>query len=87
MLNLSMMLTESARAQPGQIAVTEGDRAMTCPNVVEFPVVCYGILRAGAVVVPVNTVFRRSGVAYHLADSGARMHLCAPANQKAGSRT
>jgi acyl-coenzyme A synthetase/AMP-(fatty) acid ligase len=44
-----------------------------------FPVVYDGILRAGAVVVPVSTMFRRSEVAYHLADCGARMHFCAAA--------
>jgi hypothetical protein len=32
------MLTDSGRDQPGQIAVIEDDRAMTCQNVVEFPV-------------------------------------------------
>ncbi|RZL77586.1 MAG: long-chain fatty acid--CoA ligase [Rhodococcus sp. (in: high G+C Gram-positive bacteria)] len=101
MLNLSVMLTDSARDRPDQTAVVEGDRSMTyrevddaanrvaallvdsginagdrvamsCPNILEFPVVYYGILKAGAVVVPLNTMLRRSEVAYHLTDSGAR---------------
>ncbi|MFF0148963.1 long-chain acyl-CoA synthetase [Amycolatopsis sulphurea] len=105
MLNLSMMLTDSARRLPGKVAVRQGCRSMTyrevdqranqvanllrdrgiqpgdrvaitCPNVLEFPPVYFGILKAGAVVVPLNTMLKRPEVAYHLSDSGARAYFC-----------
>lgn len=58
--------------------VNAGDRvAMSVPNVLEFPVIYYGILKAGAVVVPMNTMLKRDEVAYHLRDSGARAYFFA----------
>jgi long-chain acyl-CoA synthetase len=49
-----------------------GDRAgIMMPNVAEFPVVYYGILRAGGVVVPMNSLLKEREVAYYLGDSGA----------------
>ncbi|MDR3655542.1 MAG: long-chain fatty acid--CoA ligase [Mycobacterium sp.] len=106
MLNLSVMLTDSARDRPSTTAILEGDRRMTyreinaaanqvaalliqrgivagdrvaisIPNVLEFPIVYYGILKAGAVVVPMNTMLKRAEVAYHLQDSGARAYFFA----------
>ncbi|MFE2443671.1 AMP-binding protein [Streptomyces sp. NPDC021218] len=49
---------------------------MSCANVPQFPVVHYGILKAGAVVVPVNVLLKRREIAYHLADSEARAYFC-----------
>jgi long-chain acyl-CoA synthetase len=43
------------------------------PNVPYFPVCYYGILSAGAVVVPMNVLNRRREVAFYLNDSGARL--------------
>ena len=49
-----------------------GDRAgIMLPNVTEFAVVYYGVLRAGGVVVPMNPLLKRREVAYYLGDSGA----------------
>src|SRR5580698_1943143 len=49
-----------------------GDRVgMMMPNVAEVPVVYYGILRAGGVVVPMNPLLKAREVAYYLGDSGA----------------
>src|SRR5580698_6333039 len=49
-----------------------GDRVgIMMPNVAEFPVVYYGILRAGGVVVPMNPLLKEREVAYYLGDSGA----------------
>jgi long-chain acyl-CoA synthetase len=49
-----------------------GDRiGMMMPNVAEVPVVYYGILRAGGVVVPMNPLLKAREVAYYLGDSGA----------------
>src|SRR5215213_8106348 len=43
------------------------------PNLPQFPALYYGILRAGAVVVPMNPLLKAREVAYHLGDSGARV--------------
>jgi long-chain acyl-CoA synthetase len=49
-----------------------GDRVgIMMPNVAEVPVVYYGILRAGGVVVPMNPLLKAREVAYYLSDSGA----------------
>jgi long-chain acyl-CoA synthetase len=46
------------------------------PNLPYFPVILYGALRLGAVVVPMNPLLKGREVAFHLSDSGAR-HLFA----------
>ena len=49
-----------------------GDRVgIMQPNVAEFAVTYYGVLRAGGVVVPMNPLLKRREVAYYLGDSGA----------------
>src|SRR6266699_6784094 len=49
-----------------------GDRVgIMMPNVAEVPVVYYGVLRAGGVVVPMNPLLKAREVAYYLGDSGA----------------
>jgi long-chain acyl-CoA synthetase len=56
--------------------VRPGDRdADMLPNVPEFAVVYYGILRAGGVVVPMNPLLKEREVAYYLEDSQARLML------------
>ncbi len=56
--------------------VEQGDRVgLMLPNVLEFPVAYYGILRAGGVVVPMNVLLKRREIAYYLGDSGARLLL------------
>jgi long-chain acyl-CoA synthetase len=57
--------------------IGRGDRvALTCPNIPYFPIVYYGILKAGAVVVPLNVLLKGREVAYHLADSQAIAYFC-----------
>jgi long-chain acyl-CoA synthetase len=57
--------------------VRPGDRvALACPNLPYFPMVYFGILKAGAVVVPLNVLLKRSEIAYHLDDSGAKALFC-----------
>ena len=54
--------------------IEEGDRvAVMLPNVPYFALVYYGVLRIGAVVVPINPRYEGDEVAYHLADSGAKV--------------
>ncbi|MEE1829644.1 long-chain-fatty-acid--CoA ligase [Streptomyces sp. SP17KL33] len=52
--------------------VRPGDRvALMLPNVPEFVVLYYGVLRAGGVVVPMNPLLKTRETEYHLTDSGA----------------
>ena len=45
------------------------------PNVPEFPIAYYGVLRAGGVVVPMNVLLKRREIAFYLEDSGAKLLL------------
>ena len=54
--------------------VGPGDRvAVMLPNVPYFPVVYYGALRLGAIVVPMNVLLRGREVAFYCRDSGAKV--------------
>jgi long-chain acyl-CoA synthetase len=58
------------------LGIAPGDHvAMSCPNVPWFPLVYFGILKAGAVVVPLNVLLKPREIAYHLKDSDARALL------------
>jgi long-chain acyl-CoA synthetase len=55
-----------------ELGFRPGDRVgLMMPNVAEVPVVYYGVLRAGGVVVPMNPLLKAREVAYYLGDSGA----------------
>jgi long-chain acyl-CoA synthetase len=57
-----------------QRGVGPGDRVgLMLPNVPHFAVLYYGILRAGAVVVPMNPLLKQREVAYYLGNSGAKL--------------
>src|SRR4051794_11763860 len=57
--------------------VQPGDRVgLMLPNVPYFPVIYYGILRAGGVVVPMNVLLKGREVSFYLTDPGAK-HLFA----------
>jgi len=45
------------------------------PNVPEFPVAYYGVLRAGGIVVPMNVLLKRREIAFYLEDPGAELLL------------
>jgi long-chain acyl-CoA synthetase len=56
--------------------IRTGDRVgLMMPNTPEFPELYYGILRAGAIVVPMNPLFKSREVEYYLTDSGAALAL------------
>ncbi|SEG73976.1 long-chain acyl-CoA synthetase [Nonomuraea solani] len=105
MLNLSIILEDSARNAPDRTALVFGDLrlpysmvdsvanqvanllvargigkgdkvALLCPNVPYFPFVYFGILKAGAIVVPLNVLLRPREISYHLADSEAKALFC-----------
>ena len=57
--------------------IEPGDKvALSCPNLPYFPIVYYGILKAGAVVVPLNVLLKGREIAYHLDDSEAVAYFC-----------
>jgi long-chain acyl-CoA synthetase len=57
--------------------IQPGDKvALSCPNLPFFPIVYYGILKAGAVVVPLNVLLKGREIAYHLNDSDAKAYFC-----------
>ncbi|WP_327130308.1 long-chain fatty acid--CoA ligase [Streptomyces sp. NBC_01343] len=59
--------------------VRPGDRvAVITPNVPHFPIAYYGVLRAGAVVVPMNPLLKAREIAFVLRDAGARLVLTSP---------
>ena len=105
MLNLSVLLEDSALIFPDRDAVVLGDTrltyaqvngaanmvanllvsrgirpgdkvALTCPNLPYFTVVYYGILKAGATVVPLNVLLKGREIAYHLGDAEAKAYFC-----------
>ena len=43
------------------------------PNVPDFPIAYYGVLRAGGIVVPMNVLLKRREIAFYLGDSGAKI--------------
>ena len=56
--------------------IAPGDHvALSCPNLPWFPIAYYGILKAGAVVVPLNVLLKPREIAYHLKDSDAKALL------------
>ncbi|RCG25028.1 long-chain fatty acid--CoA ligase [Sphaerisporangium album] len=105
MLNLSVVLEDSARERPDHTAVVFGDLrmpyslvntlanqvaallasrgigkgdkvALACPNLPYFPIVYFGVLKAGAAVVPLNVLLQTQEIAYHLRDSQAKALFC-----------
>jgi long-chain acyl-CoA synthetase len=59
--------------------VKAGDRvAMIMPNVIYFPIVYYAILRAGAIVVPMNPLLKAGEITYTWNDSGAKLAVVFP---------
>jgi long-chain acyl-CoA synthetase len=105
MLNLSILLEQSAQLYPNKTAFTfsdnnfsysqinaaanqvangllekgikKGDKvALSCFNLPYFPIIYFGILKAGAVVVPLSVLLKEDEIAYHLTDSDAKAYFC-----------
>jgi long-chain acyl-CoA synthetase len=56
-----------------EMGIGHGDKvALSCPNLPYFPMVYYGIMKAGAAVVPLSVLFKPREIAYHLSDSDAK---------------
>lgn len=105
MLNVSLVLEESAKRHPSKtafictgtvltyleaneaankvanglqaIGIKPGDKvALTCPNLPQFPILYYGILKAGAVVVPLSILLQKEEIIYQLNDCEAKAYFC-----------
>lgn len=67
-------MSQRVAATLAQKGVNPGDRvALIMPNIPQMAFIYYGVLRFGAVVVPMNPLLKAREIAYHLADSGARL--------------
>ena len=63
-----------AAALLSSLGVEPGDRVgVMLPNVPAFPIVFYGALAAGAVVVPMNPLLKSREVAHYVGDSGVKV--------------
>lgn len=105
MLNLSVLLEDSARRYPQKTAfifgevqlsfaqvngaanqvanglrakgIQPGDKvALSSFNLPYFPIIYFGILKAGAVVVPLSVLLKKDEIVYHLSDSEAKAYFC-----------
>ncbi|MEO8861028.1 MAG: long-chain fatty acid--CoA ligase [Ginsengibacter sp.] len=105
MLNLAVILEDSASRYPSKAAFTfmenaltysevnesanrvanglrnigiqTGDKvALSCLNLPQFPIVYFGILKAGAIVVPLSVLLKKDEIEYHLRDSDAKTYFC-----------
>ncbi|MDN5216303.1 long-chain fatty acid--CoA ligase [Fulvivirgaceae bacterium BMA12] len=57
--------------------IQPGDKiALSCLNLPHFPILYYGILKTGAVVVPVNVLLKANEIGYVLNNSDAKVFLC-----------
>jgi len=57
--------------------IKRGDKvALSCLNLPYFPIIYFGILKAGAVVVPLSVLLKHDEVTYHLNNSDAKAYFC-----------
>ncbi len=78
--HLSYAELDAASSQVANLLVSRGigrgDKvALSCPNVPSFTVIYFGILKAGATVVPLNVLLKAREVTYHLTDSEAKAYF------------
>ncbi|MFA1545838.1 long-chain fatty acid--CoA ligase [Actinomadura chokoriensis] len=80
-LRLSYAFIDSVANQVANLlrsrGIGPGDKvALSSPNLPYFPMVYFGVLKAGAVVVPLNVLLKPREIAYHLGDSDAKAFFC-----------
>ena len=104
MLNLSILLEDSARRYPDAKAFTfngsslsfqqidqaanmvanglrakgfkEGDKiALSCFNLPYFPIIYFGVMKMGGVLVPLSVLLKKEEIIYHLKDSEAKAYF------------
>jgi long-chain acyl-CoA synthetase len=60
-----------------QAGISKGNKvALSCQDVPSFVIAYYGILKAGAVVLPLNILLKTREIAYHLTDGDAKAYFC-----------
>lgn len=60
-----------------KLGIQKGDKvALSCFNLPYFPIIYFGILKAGAAVVPLSVLLKKDEIAYHLDDSDAKAYFC-----------
>ncbi len=65
------------------MGINPGDKvALSCLNLPYFPIIYYGILKTGAVVVPLNVLLSQREITYHLIDSDAKAYFCFEGTQQ-----
>lgn len=71
-LQLELAADRLARALM-RLGIRPGDRVAIClPNVPQFPIAFFGVLKAGAVAVPTNPLYTAHEMRHQLVDSGAK---------------
>src|SRR5205085_8339047 len=61
--------------------IGRGERVvLASPNLPQFVVAYYAVLKLGAILVPINILLKAGEIAYHLRDSGARAFFCFEGN-------
>ena len=66
-------LSDRVAAELTAAGLTPGDRVgLQLPNIPQFVIAYFGILKAGGVVVPMNVLLKAPEIAFQLEDSGAR---------------
>ena len=59
------------------LGISKGDKvALSCLNIPYFPIAYFGILKAGAIVVPLSVLLKSEEITYHLQDSEAKAYIC-----------
>jgi len=57
--------------------IVPGDKvALSCLNLPYFPMIYFGILKAGATVVPLSVLLKEDEIEYHLKDSESKAYFC-----------
>ncbi|MCE2892843.1 MAG: long-chain fatty acid--CoA ligase [Flammeovirgaceae bacterium] len=57
--------------------IKAGDKvALSCLNLPYFPIIYFGIIKLGAVVVPLSVLLKKDEIEYHLKDSEAKAYFC-----------
>ncbi|MFS4491363.1 long-chain-fatty-acid--CoA ligase [Maribacter sp. 2308TA10-17] len=59
------------------LGIKQGDKvAISCFNLPYFPIIYNGILKAGAIVVPLSVLLKSDEIQYHLENSDAKAYFC-----------
>lgn len=78
-LNYAQINGAANKVANGLVAkgIKPGDKiALSCFNLPYFPIIYFGILKAGATVVPLSVLLKKDEIAYHLTDSDAKAYFC-----------